>query len=244
MKKSLVMMILGACLALIAGAAWANSLDVNATAAMGTSSSSNCGVAGAGCGLELVLEDPQFTPSTPAYLTVGPDKGFSNETRLRGSFFINPQNLAMQDLRGANHIQLFYLYEHFRDNSGVKIVGFLHLDDVTDNWFITIWHWDDNINTFTFTGNGFFALSNSAYFSENKIDFEWEAGDPGRLRMWRTLWTGGAPDPSGQILMFDVPVSGQSTAINYVFVGMLNPGNHFPGTVGSVYLDEFSFSRF
>lgn len=195
-------------------------------------------------GLNLHLDDPASTSSTQAYLMAGPDKGFNNESTLKGSFFINPQNLTASMTVGQSHFQLMLFYEHFSDASGVKLIFFLHRDEVSGNWFITVWHYNDVVGNYVFTGNGFFALYGSAFFDENKIDFEWTAGNPGTLTMYRTLYVNGVPDASGKIQMFSAPTPGMGTAgINYVFVGMLNPLSHHPGTYGDLHLDEFVFTR-
>lgn len=195
-------------------------------------------------GLNLHLDDPASVTSTQAYLMAGPDKGFDNESTLNGSFFINPQNLDASMTLGQSHFQMILFYEHFSDASGVKLIFFLHRDEVSGNWFITVWHYNDVVGNYVFTGNGFFALYGSALFDENKIDFEWTAGNPGTLTMYRTLYVNGVPDASGKIQMFSAPTPGMGTAgINYVFVGMLNPLSHHPGTVGDLHLDEFVFTR-
>lgn len=230
-------LILALLLLLPAAAATANSLDVNATAKMG----------GTNFGLELVLLDPAVTPADRAYVAAGPSNGFSNECNLSGSFFINPQNLAMPSTIGQNHFRLLHFYKGFSSNSDVKLIVFLHkVPGSPETWFLTAWHWDESLlsgaGNWRFTGNGFFALTDNPAWSENRIDFSYTCGSPGNLTMWRTLYTGGAPGAT--IEMFNVPLTNSPNGhVNWVFVGMLNEASHFNGTVGSVYLDEFTFSR-
>lgn len=229
---TLAILVLGLAMLPVAADA-ANSVTVTEAAAMqGT------------YGLNLHLDDPASTASTQAYLLAGPDKGFSNESTLNGSFFINPQNITASQTLGQSHFQLMLFYEHFNDASGVKLIFFLHRDEVSGNWFITVWHYDDVFGNYVFTGNGFFALYGNALFDENKIDWEWTAGNPGTLTMYRTLYVDGVPDASGKIQMFTAPTPGMATAgINNVFVGMLNTLSHNNGTVGDLHLDEFVFTR-
>ncbi len=246
--RSIVMRVFGLCCLGITAAQAANSLAVTSTAAMGNSTASaNCtGDSQPGpCGLRLSLDNPATVTPTQAYVQLGPDKGLNNETALKGSFFINPQNLAMDDSQTTtNHFQMMLFYKDFVDNSSIPLIFFLHKDATTKNWFITVWNYSSIASNFVFTCNGFFALPNSTAFNEVLIDFEWNAGNPGRLQMWRTNYSNGTAT-TARTQMFDTPVAGQANAaVNHVFTGMFNPGSHQVGTVGTVDLDEFTFARF
>jgi len=196
---------------------------------------------GTNYGLELQLGS---TGPDAAYLYAGPDLGFSDETTLKGSFFIGADQLTMSNVAPNHHFQVHHLYDYFGPQAGVKLIFFLHRPIGTNHLFMTVWHYDDTISNFAFTGNGFFAIYQDSYFESVKIEYEWTAGNPGNLKMWRTTYIGTSPDPSGRVQMFDVAVPGMGTAaINHVFVGMLNPNTHRPGTYGTVELDEFAFTR-
>ncbi len=84
----------------------------------------------------------------------------------------------MSQTLGQNHFQIMMFYEHFSDASGVKLIFFLHREAANGNWFITVWHYNENVGHYVYTGGGFFALYGNAVFDENKIDFEWTASDP------------------------------------------------------------------
>lgn len=247
--RGVIALVLSLCCMNVAVVHAANSLVVTSTASMGSSTASaNCtGDSQPGpCGLELRLDDPTNVTSTQAYVQLGPDKGLSDETALRGSFFINPQSLVMDDSQTTtNHFQLMLFYKDFVDPvSSIPLIFFLHKDADTKNWFITVWNYNETANNFVFTCNGFFALPNSTAFNEVFIEFDWSAGNPGRLQMWRTTYSNGTAT-SARTQMFDTPVVGQqNAAVNHVFTGMFNPGSHQPGTVGTVGLDEFTFARF
>lgn len=217
------------CMGLMAGNASAiNDLSVDATAAM----------AGTNYGLHVTLEAGQ---TNQAWVMAGPDKGFSNETTLNGSFFIGPQDLTIN--RGQ-YFQFLTFLQGFGANSNVKLIFFMHRElPVNGDYFISVWHYNSNVSNWVFTGNGFFAQDGNPFFATTKIDFSYTIGNPGTLTMWRTLYHDGTPDPSGQIQMFSVPVAGQAgAAINYVFAGMFNKNTH-PTIAGDFYLDEFVFTR-
>ena len=229
MKRSIVALaLIMAGFGALAAVAQDNSIAVTAAAAMGPPTSA--------FGLEVTMEAGAVDQ---AFVMAGPDKGFADEGVLKGSFFVNPQ---ASGLAPGQYFQMLVLMQDTALPSDVKVIFFLHRD-LPGNYFCSVWHYDEGLGNYTFTNGGFFALPDNPTFNQTQIEFEWTAGDPGNLKVWRTLWIGGMPDPSGQILIFDTPVSGQGTAaINYVFAGMFNKSTH-PGIAGTVYLDEFEFRR-
>jgi hypothetical protein len=180
--------------------------------------------------------------NNPTYVMAGPARGFNNDTRLAGSFFINPQSLTMSATSGVNSFQVMTFLEGLSSNSQVRLIFNLTRNPGDGDWFINVQHWNDNVGNWQFSGGGFFALDGDPSFANNRIDFEWTRGNPGQLTMWRTRYVSGAPDASGRIQMFSASLPGmQNAAINYVFAGLF--AGQDPGTLGTLYLDEFSFSR-
>jgi len=229
-----IILILIAC-AWVASVAGANSLDVNASAAMGPGSSV--------FGLDVILLDPGSVAFNPAWVLADESKGFNAETTLKGSFFLGPENVTMSQSLTFNHFQtLAFLSAFGPEPFKVPLIFFLHRDNSSGNWFLTAWHFNENAVSWVFSGTGFLALYNNAFFAQNLVEFEWTAGDPGTLQVWRTVWTGGAPDPSGRIQLMNVSLAGMQTAvINKVIAGIF--AGHKVGTFGSLYLDEFVFTR-
>lgn len=198
-------------------------------------------------GLQVSLIHPTIhRPPAPAYVRVGPESGFNNETRLKGSFFIDPQGVTMSTTLGLNSFQMIA----FNDGSGSSAQNRLlfHLNrSSADTWAFTVAHWDDMARAFQFSGGGFLACAdlpcgNKADWRNNRIDFEWTAGNPGRLTVWRTRYLNGVPDGNGRIQVLSVDLPGmQNAVVNHVFAGMF--AGHRSGTSGTMYLDEFSFRR-
>ena len=218
-------------LALAPPPAGANSVQVTQAAALGPSTSQ--------WGLQVNLVDT--VPRNPTYVLAGPAQGFNNETTLRGSFFVNPQSVTMPNVS-------FQMVDFLDSvNPGGKTLLIFHLCRSPDNtWRIHVWHWNETLNGgaggFQFTAGAFFALANNVNWKNNRIDFSWTRGNPGNLTMWRTRYVNGAPDASGTIQMFSAGLPGmQNAVINFAFAGMF--ASHDPGTSGTLYLDEFSFSR-
>jgi len=235
-KHNPIIAILVGCLC-VASFAGANSLDVNGGAAMGALSSS--------FGLEVILLDPAQNAPNQAWVLADETKGFNNETSLNGSFFVGPQNLTVANVLGRNHFQFFVMLQDFGQAlENVPVIFFLLRDAASGsgNWFLTAWHYNEDVGNYVFSGTGFLALYNSAFFAENLVEFEWTAGDPGNLTVYRTVWTNGAPDPSGRVQLMNVPLPGQANVvINKVLAGYF--AGLKVGTSGSLFLDEFVFTR-
>jgi len=230
MKKSLSILFgLALCMGLTSGVAMAaNTMTVDSTAAM----------EGTSYGLHLMLEAGQINQT---WVMAGPDKGFNNETTLNGSFFIGPQDL---DIDPGEYFQFHVFLQGFGANSNVKLIFFMHRElGPNGDYFISVWHYNSNVNNWVFTGNGFLAQDGNPLFASTKIDYSYTIGDPGSLTMWRTLYIDATPHSSGQIQMFSVSVPGQAgAAINYVIPGMFNKNTH-PGVAGDFYLDQFVYTR-
>lgn len=214
----------------------ANSVTVTQAAALGPSSSQ--------WGLQVNLVDA--APRNATYVMAGTNQGFNDETTLNGSFFIDPQSLTVNPVAGVNSFQMITFLDSVTAGGKTWMIFHLNRGAGTDGWFINVWHWNQTLNggagSFQFSGGGFLALANNANWHNNRVDFQWTAGNPGQLTMFRTRYLNGAPDASGTIQMFSVPLPGMQTAVvNYVFAGMF--GSHDPGTFGTLFLDEFVFNR-
>jgi hypothetical protein len=195
------------------------------------------GTAASQYGLRVSLHDGA---GNSTYVMAGPARGFNNDTRLEGTFFIDPQNLTMSTTAGLNSFQTLAFNDGVGAGSLTRLI--FSLNRSAGGWFINVSHWNENTASLQFAGGGFFALANDPNWHNNRIDFEWRRGNPGRLTMWRTRYLGGAPDASGKIEMFSIDLPGmQSAVLNHVFAGMFSGQD--AGTFGALYLDEFSFSR-
>lgn len=214
--------------------AWgANQLVVTAASAMGPSSSSACGVSGEGCGLEIRMDNPVMTGSTnTVYLETNTP---NNETAINGSFYINPANVTMSNVVGQNHLQIGYLAD---TSDNVHVVFFLHRQP-DNTWFITIWYKNSNTNNFSFCCNGFLTGFNGVN-NPTLFEFEWASGAPGYFRAYRTI---DAPGASRILMMQNTNLTNSGQDVDRFLVGMLNPNNHFPGTFGTLRMDEFVLTR-
>ncbi len=217
---------------------WPNGNKVRATAA------AQLGPPGSRFGLQVDLFEPTIhQPAAPTYLRVGPEAGFANERALSGQFFIDPQDLTMSATAGFNILQMMAFG---RDSSGTGGAATLAFDLVRTptGWSILANYRSDAVNGLRFAGSGTIAEVNRNDPSQRNvlIEFEWTAGDPGQLTMWRTRFVGGAPDAEGRVLLFSNPLpDARSAVVNQVFVGMVFGQDR--GTFGSLYLDEISFRR-
>ena len=233
MKRSLALLLITSLVSMPVFAA--NTVAVTQSARLGPTTSM--------WGLQVTLQDT--SPYNAAYVYAGPSQGFNNETTLRGTFFIDPQGVTFGTSPGAFSFQMIDFLDSVGAGSKVHMIFHLRQDTSNGNYHLNVWHWNQNLNggagNWQFSGGSFFALRH-ANWHNTRIDFSWTRGNPGTLTMWRTLYTNGAPDPSGTIQMFTASLPGmQNAVINYVFAGMF--ASHDPGTSGVLYLDGFSFSR-
>ena len=199
------------------------------------------GPASSRVGLQVDLFNPSLQrPATATYVRVGPDKGFANEQALRGSFFVDPQPLTMSSAPGAN---VFSMLTFTDAVGGTTMLTFdLNRNDSVGGWAILATYYNQFANALQFAGGAGFALANDPNGHNNRIDFEWRAGNPGHLTMWKTRYLNGAPDGNGTQLLFSVDLPGAGNAtINDAFAGMVSGQDK--GTYGSFYLDEISFRR-
>jgi hypothetical protein len=191
--------------------------------------------------LRVNLLNPSATLSRPAWVKAGPARGFSNETRLRGSFFIDPQALTMSTAPGAGAFQMM-AFTDGPDSDGATHLSFdLDRNVGAGGWAIIASYWNEAIGALQPAGSAFFAPAGDANWRNNRIDFDWRGGNPGHLTMWRTHYVNGAPDANGRIQMMSVDLPGSANGrINEVNAGMVSGQD--AGTYGALYLDEFSFS--
>ena len=192
-------------------------------------------------GLQVDLFNPTIQrPATATYVRVGPEAGFNNERTLKGSFFIDPQSLTMSPNAGFNVFQMVAFTDALGTGSKTRLA--FDLTRSTTTWSIIANSFNDSINGLQFAGSGALAAVGDANGHNIRIDYEWTAGNPGHLTMWRTRFVGGVPDSSGTVQLFSVDLPGMGSAVvNDVLAGMVT--GQRSGTYGSFYLDEFSFRR-
>ena len=195
-------------------------------------------------GLEVALANPTiWQPSAPTYVRVGPEAGFQDETTLAGQFFINPHNLTMSTTAGANSFQMI-AFTDVAQATGTEVRLAFDLVRTATSWAIVANFRSDATNGLQFAGSGVIAAANpdNPNLRNVRIEFEWVAGNPGRLTMWRTRFVDGAPDAAGRVMLFSTGLpNSQSAVVNHAFVGMVFGQD--AGTHGSLYLDEVSFRR-
>ena len=200
-------------------------------------------------GLQVTLFDPsRGIPSTPAYVHVGSEAGFRDETTLKGSFFVDPQGVQMSAVPGANSA-LFEMIT-FTDGPGrgkrTQLAFNLNRDDAVGGWVILATYFNENVGGLQFASGTVLGAINDPAGNHYRIEFEWKAGtsasSPGRLSVWKTRFIDRAPDAQGRVFAGAVDLPGTTrTVINDVFVGMISGQD--AGTSGTLLIDELSFRR-
>jgi hypothetical protein len=176
----------------------------------------------------------------PAFVRVGPERGFANERVLRGSFFIDPQSLAIAPVTDQN----FFQFMAFQDGVGPTARTRLAFDLLgnSTSYALVASSFNEVTNALQIVTPAVLAPKNSADGRNIKIDYEWRAGNPGQLTVWRTFFSTGVPAPSGKVQLFSVALPNTTNAvINSVSIGMVTGQDS--GTNGQLFLDEISFRR-
>jgi len=220
--------------------ATASSLDVNADAAMGSSSSSACGVPGAGCGLEVLVTQPQ----TMAFVQSDHMLTGGGETAVRISFYVdpghpNPANPAnLLSVGAPGHIRALVVYESFAVPTPSRMIAFVRRNEAGTSWRLHVWVRDAITNGFVEAGAGF--LVGGSPTTATRVDIEYTAGaGNGTVRATRTLDQPGSP--TVQIFNTTTLQTGGFT------LGVARFGDQgfgsFGSPSGSLYIDEVVISR-
>ncbi len=211
-----------------------NKVQVTTSAKLGPLSSKR--------GLQVDLFNPTIhTVGQSTFVRVGPETGFNNERTLAGQFFIDAQSLTMSPNAGANLFQMVAFAATAGGTGGNARLAF-DLVRTASNYSLLANFRNDALGALQFAGSGVIANLADPSSRNIRIEFEWRAGNPGHLTMWRTRFVNGAPDATGRVQMFsaDLPSHG-SAVVNHVYVGMVSGQDS--GTYGPLYLDELSFRR-
>jgi hypothetical protein len=222
--------------------ATASSLDVNADAAMGDSSSSACGVPGAGCGLEVLVTQPQ----TQAFVQSDHMLTGGGESAVRISFYVdpghpNPANPAnLLSVAAPGHIRALIVLEDFIP-LGSRMIAFVRRNEAGTSWRLHIWTRDSISGNFVEAGAGF--LVGGSAITATRVDIEWDAtggNGAGIVRASRTLDSPGSPTVDVFADRTDLNLGGQT-------LGIARFGDQGFGSLGSpsgsFYVDGVVISR-
>jgi hypothetical protein len=211
------------------------------TNGIGASTAAKLGTSGQ-YGLSISLLD---VASNPVYVMAGPNQGFAANTTLRGSFWIDVQHLTMSPAAGVNVFRMMSFEDSAPAGSKPRLTFDLHRNDALGGWAVVVSSWNDAAGSggsLQFAGGVAFAAVGDPNGHNVRLDFEWSAGNPGHLRLWKTRYIGGAPDGAGTVLILDLGLPGAGTAVvNALYMGMVSGKD--PGTYGQLYLDELQLSR-
>jgi hypothetical protein len=218
----------------------ASSLDVNADAAMGSSSSSACGVPGAGCGLEVIFTQPQTQAFVQSdHMLIG-----GGESSVRISFYVDPGHpnpadpANLLDVAAPGHVRALVAFESFAVPTPSRMIAFVRRNDAGTAWRLHVWVRNAVTNGFVEAGAGF--LVGGSPTTATRVDIEWTAGaGNGIVRATRTLDDPGAS--TVEIFNNTTLQTGGQT------LGVARFGDQGFGSVGSptgsLYIDEVVISR-
>jgi hypothetical protein len=193
-------------------------------------------------GLEFLIAgaDPRTMPA-PSFVRVGPDRGFHDERTLRGTFFIDPQSLTMSSASGANSFRFLSFEDGATPGSKTRL-GF-NLVRTGSAYALSADSRNAATDTLQSVGAGMLVPAGGSERLNIRVDFEWRAGTPGHLSIWRTVAAPSVvPDVANRVLIVsaDLPNTG-GAVINQVTAGAVSGLDQ--GTFGRLFLDELSFRR-
>lgn len=188
-------------------------------------------------GLEVILGDSSTADA--AYLV---SNHMTDETGIRLSLLFAPGSLDMSPVAGQNNTRVIRIFQDFNPG-GTKVVLFLKRSNDDVSWRLACYVSQDTTG-FVFGGEGFLHLD--SFTGATRIDFEWGAAsapgaNDGFVRAFRTRTEGN----TNTFTIFNrTDLDNDTHRLNTLHMGMINPGTgHFPGTMGTYYLDSFVLSR-
>jgi len=198
-------------------------------------------------GLQLNLVNPAFQSTNDAFVKAAPNPvAGSDPTRFEGSFFLDPQSLAMSSNAGSNRVRLLTLFDRNGDNGGAPRLAFALARTASDRWSLEVSYWPNLVIGPVVAGNAFFACAaqpcgDPADWRNNQIEMQWRGGAPAHLNVWRTRFINGVPSPGSRVLMLSLDMTMPGALIEKVAFGKI--GTQSAGTFGQVFFDEIGFTH-
>jgi hypothetical protein len=226
--------------ALVPAVASANSLDVTVDAAMGPSSSSACGVAGAGCGLEVIVIN---NDNGAVFVR---SEHMQDEPAFNLSFYIDPKSPAGTfTIPPGQNVRVGRVFEGFITN-GVRLVLFLKASTTNAAYRFAMYSRKNPAagagSGFEFVGEGY--VTGLAATTPTRVDIEVTpassaAASDGQISATRTLDLPGAPT---ETIFNNTVLKNGDFAYNIADFGMISASSP-NGTFGPLALDEFVITR-
>jgi len=219
-----------------------------------------------GYGLLVVMDDARRTPPREAWVAVGPDKGFDNETALGGSFLLDPSEITVGRRSGKSNKNggqgrgpariCFLSLSRDLDRGGARVILFLE-QGPRGLWLLGAELWDDRLGRYVAAGKaplygdvealeGRSSRLDGQTPEATRVWFEWGAASSpvahdGYFRLFRT----DAMDPDGQpmLLIERTNLSNEAQTLNYMQVGVVDVSHQLPRMFGALHLDEFELNR-
>jgi hypothetical protein len=224
-KKSLAIGVLAVAVVLFTGlAANANSLTVNAAAAMGGSVGSNCG--GSPCGLQVNVSDGD---NTQAYVETDEPNA---EKHYDLTFWLNPGGMTMSPVAGQNHFIFGKLYRTMQPSAQHTFI-YLKRNNAGTAYRLAVLTRKNN-GQFIFCGE--FFLGNSPTPPDRQIRVEWQAATaPAAMDGYCKVYRDGSATPIVQATGID----NDTYQVDYARFGLPPGADVDAGSFGHFFFDEF-----
>lgn len=205
---------------------------------------------GSGYGLLLVVGGVGG-PTSDAYVAVGPEKGFANETTLETGFTVDVTRLSLRRGKGASGVLPFLRFGEQPVPGPARVLVFLE-QTPAGAWLVGARTWDDARGGLVLAGRaplppgsvaaGIDPTTPRPVISPPRLEIEWAAGrEPagaaGRLRVLHAR-----PDGERVLLFEKTGLDNAAQVVNHVRVGVV-AGDHHAGAEGRLILDDFEVNR-
>jgi hypothetical protein len=179
-------------------------------------------------------------PARDAFVAVGPEKGFSNETALEAGFTIDVGRLSLAQDRASSGVLPFL---RMGDPTGpANVLVFLE-ETPSGSWLVGALTRDDPSGALVLAGQAplpFQKLQGSGPLPP-RLELEWKASSAdaptGCVRVTHVH-----PDGSRDLLFERTDLNNGSQVVNHVRLGVL-AGDRAPGISGQLFLDDFDVNR-
>jgi hypothetical protein len=224
LKKSLLAILVLALVLTTGVTAQANSLTVNASAAMGGSVGTACG--GSPCGLQVNVTNAD---QTAAYVETDHPVA---EKHYDVTFMLNPAAMTMSGTPGLNHFIFGKLFRQAQPQAQHTFI-YLKRNNTNTAYRLAVLTRKDN-SQFVFCGE--FFLGNSPTPPDRQIRVVWVgAWAPGANDGFCKVYRDGNPTPTVQALNID----NDTYQVDYARFGLPTGPDVDAGTFGSFNFDEF-----
>ncbi len=203
-------------------------------------------------GLEVRIDSRAGGPTNDAYVAVGSEKGFRDETALEAGFTLDVSRLSLGRGAGASGVLPFLRFGALPGPGPATVLVFLE-QTPAGSWLIGARTWDDDARAWVLAGRAplppgpppvrFLPVPARREGVAPRLEIEWAAAsvaagsEAGHVRMLHVR-----PDGERVLLFEKTDLDNGSQVVNHVRVGVV-ADDRGAGASGRLCLDDFEVNR-